>query len=71
MSETNSLTLKPHAYGKLGHIHCGVTHDGFVAVGGTPHDIADGEELVFDKVGVGIMAKRNGDEYTFIKVKSN
>jgi len=71
MSEANTLTLKPHAYGKLGIIHCGVTHDGFVAVGGSPHDIADGEELIFDKAGVGIKAKRTGDEYTFTRVSKD
>jgi hypothetical protein len=66
MSEENILTLKPHAYGKLGLIHCGVTHEGFVAVGGFPRDIADGEELVFDKIGV--KASREGSEYTFTKL---
>lgn len=65
MSDPETLTLKPHGYGKLGIIHCGVTHEGFVAVGGRPHDIADGEELIFDHVGVGVKAKRNGSEYTF------
>jgi hypothetical protein len=66
MSEENIITLKPHTYGKLGHIHCGVTYEGFVAVGGFPHDIADGEELVFDKIGV--KASRSGSEYTFTKL---
>ena len=66
MPEENTLTLKPHAYGKLGNIHCGVTYEGFVAVGGYPHDIEDGEELVFEKIGV--KASREGSEYTFTKL---
>jgi hypothetical protein len=62
MSE-QTITLKPHTYGKLGIIHCGVTHDGFVVVAGDPRDIADGQELVFPRVHV--KAKRQGDAYTF------
>jgi hypothetical protein len=66
MPEDNTLTLKPHSYGKLGNIHCGVTYEGFVAVGGFPRDIADGEEIQFEKIG--IKASRSGSEYTFVKL---
>ncbi len=62
MSE-DTLTLTPHSYGKLGLVHCGVTREGFIAVGGDPRDIADGEEILFERVG--IKARRNGSEYVF------
>ncbi len=66
MSE-QTITLTPHEYGKLGVVHCGVTYEGFVAVGGDPRDIADGQEILFERVGV--RAKRHGSEYTFTKVR--
>ena len=62
MSE-ESLTLLPKEHGKLGIIHCGVTREGFIAVGGDPRDINDGEEITFEKVK--IKAIRKGSEYTF------
>ena len=60
-----SITLTPRTYDKLGVIHCGVTREGFIAVGGEVHDIADGEEILFERSR--IKAKRNGSEYTFTK----
>ena len=65
MSEQNTLTLSPCKHDKLGTIHCGVTREGFIAVGGYPHDIADGEEITFDAVHV--KARRQGSEYSFTK----
>lgn len=65
MSE-ESLTLSPKEYGKLGIIHCGVTREGFIAVGGDPCDINDGEEVIFERVK--IKAIRKGSEYTFTSV---
>ncbi len=65
MSE-ESLTLSPKEHGKLGIIHCGVTREGFIAVGGDPRDINDGEEVTFDRVK--IKAVRKGSEYTFTSV---
>ncbi|HHJ13827.1 MAG TPA: hypothetical protein ENJ79_05540 [Gammaproteobacteria bacterium] len=65
MSET-TLTLNARQHGKLGVVHCGVTRDGFIAVCGEPRDIADGEEILFEKVG--IKATRKGNEYTFTRV---
>lgn len=59
------LTLEPKKHGKLGIIHCGVTREGFIGVGGDVSDIKDGEEVVFDRVG--IKAVRKGSEYTFSK----
>lgn len=60
---TETLTLEPAKHGKLGIIHCGVTREGFIAVGGDPRNIDDGEEILFERVG--IKAKRSGSTYTF------
>jgi len=62
---TATLTLEPARHGKLGIIHCGVTREGFIAVAGDPRDIADGQELVFERVG--IKATRQGSKYTFTR----
>lgn len=61
-----TLTLNPHTYNKLGIIHCGVTHEGFVVVAGDPRDIADGQEILFERVG--IKVRRDGVQYTFTRV---
>jgi len=66
MSNDNALTLSPTYHDKIGIIHCGVTREGFIAVAGDPRDIADGEEIFFEKVN--IKAKRQGSEYIFTKV---
>ena len=60
-----SLTLKVPTHDRLGIIHCGVTREGFIAVGGEPRNIADGEEILFERVG--IRARRSGSEYTFTR----
>jgi hypothetical protein len=60
-----TITLAPKGYDKVGIIHCGVTREGFVSVGGDVRDIADGEEIVFERTG--IKASRKGSEYTFSK----
>ena len=65
MSEDNTLTLTPLHHDKIGIVHCGVTREGFIAVAGDPRDIADGEEIFFEKVN--IRAKRQGSEYIFTK----
>jgi hypothetical protein len=65
MSE-ETITLTPHHYGKLGLIHCGVTYEGFIAVAGDTRDIADGQEILFERTGV--LARRKGGEYTFTRV---
>jgi hypothetical protein len=66
MSDTTAtLTLAPTQHGKLGVVHCGVTREGFIAVGGDPRDIDDGQELLFERVG--IRATRQGSEYTFTR----
>ena len=66
MAEENTLILTPGKHDKLGILHCGVTREGFIAVAGDPRDIADGEEILFEKVHA--KAKRQGSEYTFSKV---
>ncbi len=61
-----SITLTPATHDKLGVLHCGVTRVGFVAVGGDVHDIADGEDVFFERVQVKV--RREGEEYTFSRV---
>lgn len=66
MPESETLTLAPAKHDKLGIIHCGVTREGFIAVGGEPRNIEDGQEIQFERVG--IRARRQGSEYTFTRV---
>jgi len=61
-----AITLSPRNHGKVGIYHCDVTREGFVAVGGDPRDIADGEEIMFDRSG--IKASRDGSEYMFSRI---
>lgn len=63
--DTDTLTLVPAKHDKLGIIHCGVTREGFIAVGGEPRNIEDGEEILFERVG--IRVRRTGSEYTFTR----
>jgi len=65
MSDTDTLTLAPTQHDKLGIIHCGVTREGFIVVGGDPRDIGDGQEILFERTG--ITARRQGSEYTFTR----
>ncbi len=66
MSNENAITLHPRQHDKLGNIYCGVTREGFIAVAGDVHDIADGEEVMFDKVH--IKASRKGEDYIFTRM---
>lgn len=61
----DTLILEVKKYDKLGIVHCGVTYEGFIAVGGDVADIEDGQEITFDRTG--IKASRKGSEYTFSK----
>ena len=63
---TATLTLAPARHDKLGVVHCGVTREGFIAVGGDPRNIDDGQEILFERVG--IKARRQRSEYTFTRV---
>ena len=63
---TATLTLAPARHDKLGVVHCGVTREGFIAVGGDPRNIDDGQEILFERVG--IKARRQCSEYTFTRV---
>jgi hypothetical protein len=66
MSEdTQTITLAPRAYGKLGVLHCGVTREGLVTVAGDVQSIEDGKKVVFAESGVAVS--RKGSEYTFTK----
>ena len=56
--QTDTLILTPGKHDKLGVVHCGVTREGFIAVGGEPRDIEDGEEIVFERVGIKGRAAR-------------
>lgn len=67
MSSGDSITLEPRTHDKLGVYHVGVTREGFISVAGEPRDIADGEEIVFERSG--IKASRKGEEYTFTRVQ--
>ena len=62
----DSLMLTPRHNSKIGVHYCGVTRDGFIAVAGEPRDIADGEEIWFDRSG--IKVRRNGSEYLFSRI---
>ena len=64
MPDTDTLT--PARHDKLGIIRCGVTREGYVAVGGEPRDIEDDEEILFERTG--IKARCHGSEYTFTRV---
>ena len=67
MSENiETLTLAPARHDKLGVVHCGVTREGFIAVGGKPRDIKDGEEILFERVA--IKVRRQGSEYVFTRI---
>ena len=60
-----TLTLSPAKHAKLGVVHCGVTREGFIAVGGDTSNIDDGEEITFKRAHVKVS--RKGSEYTFQK----
>jgi hypothetical protein len=64
-TDSATLTLAPTEHDKLGIVHCGVTRPGFIAVGGEPRNIEDGQEIVFARTG--IRARRQGGEYTFTR----
>ncbi len=66
MSSAESVTLGPREHDKLGTYHLDVVREGRVTVAGQPRDINDGDEIVFDHVG--IKASRKGEEYTFTKM---
>ena len=63
MSE--SLTLNPPHYDKLGIVHCGVIREGTVTCGGDIVQLEDGDEYRFDRNG--ILVKRTGSDYSFDK----
>ena len=62
----DTITLSPRHHGKVGIYHCGVTREGFIAVGGEPRNIADNEEITFERSR--IKTSRTGSAYTFSRV---
>ncbi len=63
MSE--SITVQEGYYDKIGIIHCGVIRGFKVNCAGELKVLDDGEEHLFERVGV--TAKRQGGEVTFTK----
>ena len=63
--DPNVLNLEAREYGKLGVVHCGVTRDGMVSVGGRQAELEDGGEHVDDYAGIAV--RRAGERYTFTK----
>jgi len=64
-TENASITLTAPHHDKLGLLHCGVTREGFIAVAGDTTNIADGEEVRFERTQV--IVNRKGGEYTFTR----
>ena len=62
---SDTLTLTPKHHDKIGIIHCGVTREGFIVVGGQPRNLEDNEEFMFNRDH--IKAERHGSIYTFTK----
>ncbi len=63
MSET--VTVTPHKYDRLGVIHVGVLQDYTAVVAGDVHKLEDGESWTFERTGVTVT--RKGDEFEFSK----
>ena len=63
--DPDTLRLEAREYDTLGPIHCGVTREGLVAIGGRQFNVEDGEERVAEHVG--IMVRREGEQYAFSK----
>ncbi|MGD2137735.1 MAG: hypothetical protein PVJ66_04335 [Gammaproteobacteria bacterium] len=63
--DDKTLTLEAKRHDKLGSLHCGVTREGFVSVGGDVASIADGEQVDFERLRVSVT--RQGGEYTFTR----
>lgn len=65
--DPNTLRLEAREYDTIGLIHCGVTREGLVAIGGRQFNVEDGEEQAAEHVG--ITVRREGEQYTFSKVQ--
>jgi len=64
-SDDESITLTARHHDKPGTLHCGVTREDFVAVGGDVSAIVDGQKVEFERLHVSVV--RKGDEYTFTR----
>ena len=58
-----TLCLEAREYGTIGVVHCGVTRDGLVAIGGRQIELEDGEVKAAENIG--ITVRREGEQYTF------
>lgn len=65
--DPNTLRLEAREYGTIGPVHCGVTREGTVAVGGRQYQVEDGGEQTAEHVG--ITVRREGEQYTFSKTE--
>ena len=43
--DPNTLSLEAREYGKIGTIHCGVTRDGMISIGGRQYEVEDGAKV--------------------------
>lgn len=64
-ADPNTLRLEAREYDTIGLIHCGVTREGLVAIGGQQFNVEDGEKQTAEHVG--ITVRREGEQYTFSK----
>lgn len=63
--DPNTLSLEAREYGKIGTIHCGVTRDGMISIGGRQYEVEDGAK-VGDEI-TRITATREGEQYSFVR----
>ncbi len=66
-SDSGALRLEAREYDAIGPIHCGVTREGLVAIGGRQFHVKDGERQTAEHVG--ITVRRAGETYTFSKME--
>ena len=62
----DTIMLTPRHHGKVGVYFCSVTREGIIAVAGEQRNIADGEEILFDRSG--IKVSRDASEYMFSRI---
>ena len=63
--DPNTLSLEAREYGKIDTIHCGVTRDGMISIGGRQYEMEDGAK-VDDEISR-ISATRKGEQYSFVR----
>lgn len=63
--DPSTVRLEAREYDTIGAIHCGVTREGLVAIGGQQFQVDDGGEQTAEHVGISV--RREGEQYTFTK----